>query len=637
MKFTNTHKILIVDDQPNELKILSKFLEKLGYQLVVTSDGQMAIELAAQLLPSLILLDRNMPGIDGFETYRILQSCPICQDIPVIFMTHFDDAESIVTALNLGAVDYLTKPFQQEEVLRRVQLHLKLRFLTLKLIEQNVMLTDEMNSRKSSELELRKLAQELEARVEDRTEQLSLALEELQKVRKELLAREAKLHHDRLHDALTGLPNRTWLMEQLQRTIQRLNQPPNSQYAVLSVDIDRFKVINDSLGHLVGDELLKQMAFRLQNCLGSMGKIARFGGDEFIIFLDEIQSIEQAKSVAESILEQVKVPFQLNDYEVFAGVSIGITCSTLGYQSPIEVLKDAGIAMSQAKQAGKGRYQVLTSEVKGRAIARLQLENDLRQALERQEFFLEYQPIYHLSTGDLQGFEALVRWQHPSRGRIAPTDFIPTAEEIGLIDRLGFWVLQEAARQLRDWQEKFPRYPALVMNVNLSAKQLKQAKLLQEIETIFTEMGLTSNSLKLEITESWFLEISLEEIEMLHRLREKGISLCIDDFGTGYSSLGRLQKFPVDTIKVDRSFVKRLGISAPETEIVQTIVNLAHSLGLDLVAEGIETPEQLQKLQEFGYEFGQGYVFSRPLSSQMATQLLCNVSDQVQVAQKQAD
>lgn len=637
MKFTNTHKILIVDDQPNELKILSKFLEKLGYQLVVTSDGQMAIELAAQLLPSLILLDRNMPGIDGFETYKILQSCPICQDIPVIFMTHFDDAESIVTALNLGAVDYLTKPFQQEEVLRRVQLHLKLRFLTLKLIEQNVMLTDEMNSRRNSELELRKLAQELEARVEDRTEQLSLALEELQKVRKELLAREAKLHHDRLHDALTGLPNRTWLMEQLQRTIQRLNQPPNSQYAVLSVDIDRFKVINDSLGHLVGDELLKQMAFRLQNCLGSMGKIARFGGDEFIIFLDEIQSIEQAKDVAESILEQVKVPFQLNDYEVFAGVSIGITCSTLGYQSPIEVLKDAGIAMSQAKQAGKGRYQVLTSEVKGRAIARLQLENDLRQALERQEFFLEYQPIYNLSTGDLQGFEALVRWQHPSRGRIAPTDFIPTAEEIGLIDRLGFWVLQEAARQLRDWQEKFPRYPALVMNVNLSAKQLKQAKLLQEIETIFTEMGLTSNSLKLEITESWFLEISLEEIEMLHRLREKGISLCIDDFGTGYSSLGRLQKFPVDTIKVDRSFVKRLGISAPETEIVQTIVNLAHSLGLDLVAEGIETPEQLQKLQEFGYEFGQGYVFSRPLSSQMATQLLCNVSDQVQVAQKEAD
>lgn len=637
MKFTNTHKILIVDDQPNELKILSKFLEKLGYQLVVTSDGQMAIELAAQLLPSLILLDRNMPGIDGFETYKILQSCPICQDIPVIFMTHFDDAESIVTALNLGAVDYLTKPFQQEEVLRRVQLHLKLRFLTLKLIEQNVMLTDEMNSRRNSELELRKLAQELEARVEDRTEQLSLALEELQKVRKELLAREAKLHHDRLHDALTGLPNRTWLMEQLQRTIQRLNQPPNSQYAVLSVDIDRFKVINDSLGHLVGDELLKQMAFRLQNCLGSMGKIARFGGDEFIIFLDEIQSIEQAKDVAESILEQVKVPFQLNDYEVFAGVSIGITCSTLGYQSPIEVLKDAGIAMSQAKQAGKGRYQVLTSEVKGRAIARLQLENDLRQALERQEFFLEYQPIYNLSTGDLQGFEALVRWQHPSRGRIAPTDFIPTAEEIGLIDRLGFWVLQEAARQLRDWQEKFPRYPALVMNVNLSAKQLKQAKLLQEIETIFTEMGLTSNSLKLEITESWFLEISLEEIEMLHRLREKGISLCIDDFGTGYSSLGRLQKFPVDTIKVDRSFVKRLGISAPETEIVQTIVNLAHSLGLDLVAEGIETPEQLQKLQEFGYEFGQGYVFSRPLSSQMATQLLCNVSAQVQVAQKEAD
>ena len=623
MSLVKPYLILIVDDQPNELKILSKILANFGCNLAVAADGEKAVELAHNLVPHLILLDSNMPVIDGFETYQRLQLSTLTQDIPVIFIAHSDDTENIVKGINLGAVDYIVKPFKQEEVLSRVQLHLKLRLLTVKLQEQNHFFKDEIKSRMTAESELRKLTQQLEERVEEREAQLTFALQELQKAQHELLAREAKLRHDTLHDALTGLPNRTWLMEQLQNAIGLMKQRHNFKYAVLSVDIDRFKVVNDSLGHLVGDELLKNVAGRLQACLSYGDKIARFGGDEFIAVLEDIGSVEEAIAVAECMLQSMKLSFQLNGYEVFAGVSIGIAVSTVEYQSPIEVLRDAGIAMSQAKQAGKGRYAVLTSESKARAIARLQLENDLRQAMERQEFFLEYQPIYCLSTGELQGFEALVRWHHPSRGRVSPVDFIPTAEEIGLIDQLGFWVLQEATRQLRSWQQQFPRQPALVMNVNLSVKQLKQAKLLKQIESVFAaEVGLVGTSLKLEITESWFLEISAEEIDILQKIREKGIGLCIDDFGTGYSSLSRLHLFPVDTIKVDLSFVKRLGKGVAETEIVQTIVSLAHSLGLDLVAEGIETTEQLQKLQELGYEFGQGFVFSQPLNSQMATRLL---------------
>uniref|UniRef100_A0ACD5GSJ5 Bifunctional diguanylate cyclase/phosphodiesterase n=1 Tax=Desertifilum tharense IPPAS B-1220 TaxID=1781255 RepID=A0ACD5GSJ5_9CYAN len=337
------------------------------------------------------------------------------------------------------------------------------------------------------------------------------------------------------------MPNRRWLMEYLPTLIQSANQNPRNHFAALSIDLDRFKTINDSLGHIVGDELLRNVALRLQASLSPMSTVARLGGDEFIVLMEQIESIQDAIALAQQIQIQFQLPFQINDYEIFMGASVGITLSIIGYQSPVEVLRDAGIAMSQAKQAGHGCYQVLTPERKARAIARLQLETDLRQAVERQEFYLEYQPIYGLATGELKGFEALVRWQHPSRGRVAPTEFIPTAEEIGIIDRVGIWVLKEATRQLSHWQQEFPNIP-LVMHVNLSAKQLKQRELVQQIEAFCTEMRLSHNSLKLEITESCFLESSSEEINLLHQLRDKGIRLCIDDFGIGYSSLVPLAK-----------------------------------------------------------------------------------------------
>ncbi|MCD8490210.1 MAG: EAL domain-containing protein [Desertifilum sp.] len=621
MDRTTSSTILLIDSDPSDLQIVLPILSSAGYGVTVVTHESGAIESLLQELPVLILLQVSSVQEQGLSLCRTIREFTEFQAIPVIFIVEADDTDSIVKGISLGAVDYLTRPLDSQTLLRQVQFHIRLNAFMFNTQEQTELLTKEVKGCVHIESQLLKLLLELERRVEERNSQLSIVLNELQRTQQELLAREQKLRHTTFHDALTGLPNRRWLMEYLPALIQSANQNPRNHFAALSIDLDRFKTINDSLGHIVGDELLRNVALRLQASLSPMSTVARLGGDEFIVLMEQIESIQDAIALAQQIQIQFQLPFQINDYEIFMGASVGITLSIIGYQSPVEVLRDAGIAMSQAKQAGHGCYQVLTPERKARAIARLQLETDLRQAVERQEFYLEYQPIYGLATGELKGFEALVRWQHPSRGRVAPTEFIPTAEEIGIIDRIGIWVLKEATRQLSHWQQEFPNIP-LVMHVNLSAKQLKQRELVQQIEAFCTEMRLSHNSLKLEITESCFLESSSEEINLLHQLRDKGIRLCIDDFGIGYSSLGRLQNFPMDTVKVDRSFVKRLGKSSRETEIVHTIVNLAHNLGLDLVAEGIETAEQLQTLQQLGYEQGQGYYFSRPLNSHLATQLV---------------
>jgi diguanylate cyclase (GGDEF)-like protein len=408
-------------------------------------------------------------------------------------------------------------------------------------------------------------------------------------------------------------------MEQLQSSIIH-NQ--GSMYAVLFIDLDGFKVINDSLGHLIGDELLKIVAFRLQACLRSRDKIARFGGDEFAILLENLGSKEEVVRVAERIQERLRIPFKLNNEKVFTGASIGITFSTIGYQRPEDLLRDADVAMYQAKAQGKACYAVFDPVMQIAACARLQLENELRRAIEKQEFCLHYQPIISLSTGRLIGFEALLRWQHPYHGYIFPTKFIPLAEETGLIDPIGWWVFREACRQLRSWKQQFPQAASLSMNINLSAHQLKQAGLVEKIEQILLAYEIQGCDLKLEITESCFLETVASETAIVQKLKALGIGLCIDDFGTGYSSLSRLHEFPIDTLKIDRSFISHAELS--RMAIVQTIVTLAHGLGMNVVAEGIETTEQLHKLQLLGCELGQGYLFSKPIDNKTASQLLGN-------------
>jgi diguanylate cyclase (GGDEF)-like protein len=601
----NKSIILIVDDNPANLGVLSDLLDDAGFEVWVAQNGESAIAKVERTLPDLILLDIMMPGIDGFTTCSHLKANTATQDIPIIFMSALSDTIDKVKGLSIGAVDYITKPFEESEVLARIRVHLKLSYLTKTIERQN---------------------QELERKVKERTEDLSTTLDRLQTTQKQLLKREATLRHHAFHDSLTGLPNRTWLMNHLSQAIETAKTNPKYLYAVLFLDLDRFKLINDSLGHPMGDRLLQKVTERLQSCLRKNDSVARLGGDEFVIVLEEIRDLQEITNVAERIIATVKLPFQLNRQEVFTSVSIGITLSTIGYNYPEDILKDADIAMYSAKLAGKGRYEVLDCSQQSQAKERLSLETDFRKAVgERinEEFSLHYQPIISLSQGHLVGFEALLRWQHPSRGWISPIDFIPIAEEIGSIDYLGTWVLWEACRQLSLWH-KLPDCSNLVMNVNLSPIQLQQENLFEEIKAVLVEHNLLGQYLKLEITESCFLETTTWQQDLLQNLIELGVKFCIDDFGTGYSSLSRLHEFSLDTLKIDRSFVDRLDSPEERGEIVRTIITLAHSLNLDLVAEGIENESQWLKLRELGCDCGQGYLFSRPVDSQSIDRLLKN-------------
>ncbi|NET88150.1 MAG: EAL domain-containing protein [Kamptonema sp. SIO1D9] len=431
---------------------------------------------------------------------------------------------------------------------------------------------------------------------------------------------EEKLIHEATHDSLTGLHNRDWFMKRLKYAIELAHLNRNYLYALLFIDLDRFKVVNDSLGHPVGDELLKSFAAWLQTSLPITKKVARLGGDEFAILLEGIEDFSQAIQIAQLIEERLKQPFQLHNYEVFTGASIGISFSSFNYQQPEDLLRDADVAMYQAKLR-QLPYEVFNPAMQIGVMARMQLENDLRRALEREEFFLDYQPIIELATRQIIGFEALVRWNHPIRGLIFPSEFIPVTEEMGLIDSLGWWVLQEACQQLGEWQQS-GEADNLVMSVNLSGVQFKQINFCETLAQICRHTKIKPHCLKLEITESCFLETVANSDSAVKQLKAKGIKLCIDDFGTGYSSLSRLHEFPIDTLKIDRSFLSRLGTADSGTEIVRTIVMLAHNLGMDVVAEGVETKLQLEKLQELGCESAQGYFFSKPVDSKVAGELI---------------
>jgi diguanylate cyclase (GGDEF)-like protein len=392
-------------------------------------------------------------------------------------------------------------------------------------------------------------------------------------------------------------------------------------FAVLFIDLDRFKVINDSLGHMVGDELLVSIARRLEVCLRDGDTIARLGGDEFTILLDGIEDHSDAIRVAERVQEVLDQPFKFNDRELFVTASVGIKYSSTEDELPEDVLRDADTAMYCAKAMGKAQYQVFEPRMHVHALTVLEVESDLRRAIEKEEFEVNYQPIVSLQSGRIFGFEALVRWCHPDRGLISPSAFIPLAEETGLILHIDRWVLRQACFQMRRWQDALPATRQMKMSVNLSCKQFMQPTIVGQVLETLEETGLDPASLKIEITESVMMERGDSAMKVFEQLSASGIELSLDDFGTGYSSLSYIHRFPVTTLKIDQSFIKRIG-GGSNGEIVRTVVSLARNLGLEVVAEGIENVMQLDELRALGCEQGQGYFFSEPVNEDSATELI---------------
>jgi diguanylate cyclase (GGDEF)-like protein len=602
-------KILLVDDRIENLELLSSILTKAGYEIRRAINGATALMGVRSAPPDLILLDINMPDMNGYEVCRHLKKDIQYQDIPVIFISALDDGLDKVKAFSAGGVDYISKPFEMMEVLSRIENHIQI---------------------KAGRTKLKQLNLELEQRVADRTAELTAAKEALEQENLERRKAQAMLEHMAWHDPLTDLPNRAWLMRTLQGLIEHSKQNAAYQFAVLFLDCDRFKVVNDSLGHMIGDKLLVEIAHRLLDSLPTKAAIARFGGDEFILILEAIHDLDEAKQLAEALQNTLAAPFNIDRHEMYVSASIGIVLGSK-VDHPKDLVRNADIAMYHAKALGRARYYVFNAELYNNAQKRLELETDLRRAVERQEFFLQYQPIVSLKNEKIEGFEALVRWNHPQYGLISPLDFIPVAEETGLIVLLDQWVLAEACRQFQAWKTEVEAAAigdcsaeilSLKISVNLSAKQFSQPGLIDTIDQIFKTTGFESRNLNLEITESTLMDDPQSNGLILNALKDRHIQLAIDDFGTGYSSLSYLHRFSVGTLKIDRAFVSRLGPDGEGVRMIEAIISMAQSLGITVVAEGVETSEQAVQLRQLGCECAQGYWFSKPLNPESAIRLL---------------
>jgi len=435
---------------------------------------------------------------------------------------------------------------------------------------------------------------------------------------------EQQLLHDALHDGLTGLANRVLFLDRLNHAIEVAKREPEFQYSVMFLDIDNFKSINDSLGHLSGDQILIEIAQRIKKCIRSIDTIARFGGDEFVILLEHTMGKNTTISVADRILTEIQFPFSQKGKEVLITCSIGVVQGIPDYENSEDILRDVDIALYQAKKMGKARYEIFTVDMRTSAMSRLEIESDLRRAISNSELFLNYQPIYSLEENVIVGIEALLRWRHPLHGIVLPSDFIPIAEETGLIIPIGDWVLQEACTQLKNWHTEFPELMNLSVNVNISGKQIIQKDFVDKVKGTLFATGLNPERLKLEITENAFIESQSLVNEILSDLRQIGVSFVIDDFGTGYSSLGYLKNFSVNTIKIDKSFVDEIGKGNKDYEIINTIIQMARGIGIETVAEGIENIEQLQKLRVLKCIYGQGFYFSTPTDAKLMESILKN-------------
>lgn len=845
-----TPEILVVDDTVESLRVLSDVLAKNGYEVRSITSGTLALTSVKAAQPDLILLDIKMPDLSGYEVCQRLKADPKTQHIPVIFISALHESFDKVTAFSVGGVDYITKPFQIEEVLARVQNQINLSFSvsrihqlnaelegrvrkrTAQLETMNQMLQQEIIERQQIEQHLREsetkfrqvsehiqevfwladfdstqpdqvsveyvspayeaiwgqtqealyqngwewlkvihladrervtaaltrlnqgddydeeyrivrsdgslrwirdrgfpidyvdgqifrvagIAEDITERKQaelerDRFFSLSLDLlfianyegmfkrlnpawqnllgysestllsqslwhlahpddQELLKQAKEQLrqgeevhgleircrcqdgsylwvawnvvpypqetliygagrdisqrkASEEQLIHETLHDSLTGLANRTCFMERLEIAIKKYHRQTDLAYAVMFIDLDGFKSINDTLGHQVGDQLLVQIAQILKDSVREVDSVARLGGDEFTILLEEVQNLKEVLSIAERIQERLTPSFHLSHHEIFTSASIGIVFGTEQYQDTAALVRDADIAMYRAKANGKSCYEVFDQAMYSQTLHLVELETYLRSAIANQGLRLHYQPIVSLKAGTpLEGFEVLLRWHHPNKGIIPASEFIPIAEDTGLINSIGDWVLQTACTQFKQWCQTYPHLRETYLSINISGRQLREESLLRTLDRVLAETHIPAACLKLEITESSLIENTQIAAAILQSIQQHGVQISLDDFGTGFSSLRYLHQFPIDVIKIDRSFVNLIQRGQRERSIIQSIIMLARALGFATVAEGIETPEQLEQLRLLDCESGQGYLFAKPLSTQEMEELL---------------
>jgi diguanylate cyclase (GGDEF)-like protein len=585
-------RLLIVDDISDNRAILTRRFQRRGFDVVEAECGLTAIELIDKESFDLVLLDVMMPGMDGIETLKRIRSQNSASALPVIMVTARSESGNIVDALELGANDYVTKPVDFAVALARVNTQ-----ISRKRAVEQVALANE---------ELRKANQDLERRVEERTSRL---IDANQRLKVEIADREesqARSQYLAYHDSLTGLGNRLLFKEQLEEALKDVSITPHP-LAVLFLDLDGFKAVNDTLGHSIGDLLLKSVATKLRDILPRTDRIARLGGDEFAIL--QISATQPGSSIAlaEKIIEVVGQPSSIDGHDVTVGASVGIAVAHPGNMNTENFLKSADLAMYSAKSDGRGTYRMFDPEMDAIVQARRLLERDMRTALAQDGFRLFYQPLVNLQTKKVTAFEALMRWQHPERGMVPPSDFIPVAEEMGLIVQLGEWALRQACAEATEWPD------GICVSVNLSPLQFSKGNLVSSVMSALASAGLPASRLELEITESVLLEKSERNITILNQLRDLGVRISMDDFGTGYSSIGYLRSFPFDKIKIDQSFVRDLLVDEGSLAIVRAIAGLGVSFGMITTAEGVETEEQMRCLNLEGCIEVQGYLYSKPV------------------------
>lgn len=631
-------KILIVDDAPSNLRFLSRELEQAGYNVRNAHDGNVAIMDVATNIPDLILLDIQMPALDGFSVCRHLHKNTMTADIPIIFMSAFSEVPSKLRAFELGAVDYITKPFQIPEVLARIEHQLELRNLRQTLTTQNQKLRIILRQYEISETQVYQINHELERRVLERTKALKEANHNLQQEMRERRLAQTRLMHLAMYDSLTGLPNRTLLIKSLEDIFESEKSEPHQWSALLMLDCDRFKNINDTLGHLCGDQVLIEVANRISTIVPEKSVTARLADDKFAILLpmmaDNQGNIPTIASLVKQLQKRLEESINIGDHEITMAANVGIVLVSSTYRQAEHVLRDASLALLQAKQKPCG-WRLFHPKMHEQALHRLTLEGKLRQALRQQQLQVFYQPIVALESGavasSIVGYEALVRWQPEGTSDfLSPADFIPLAEESDLISQLGNWIFRRVCEQLHQWSQILPAEEMPFVSVNFSVRHLQDDQFTQQIHAVMQQTRVDPAWLKFEITENLLIDDTQTVLETLSQLRRWGIQISIDDFGTGYSSLNYLKQLPVDTLKIDRAFIKDMQSDHDNLKIVEAIVHLAQVLNLEVVAEGIETRWQAEQLLDLGCTYGQGFFFSQPLDDQSAWSLLeaiaaCNV------------